>query len=287
MSFKISALFIDSRREFPHRFAELLWPDIQFTSFDRVGRVNEAFQKHMMTEFNICFISDKLTEPLDGFFTDIKTLGRDRSCVFVRIRSGATPDSEEHAPSQEIESGFQLAVHEQPSAAQHKELKEKLGVVWRKMEIGRRTNDIDGSVDLLMRLIDDAAVQRKRGRSVPLQHGVTSLMRMHAEFDSQIFDEFLNRLSVSLEKAAPETKRLKSIPLPILKKSLPNLSEEGYLGASNRVFRMLVDRFGEDLVEETPTIPVSEGSSSEESARSVVDDLDLSLLDEPSPDVKS
>jgi hypothetical protein len=246
MSFKLTALFVDSRREFPHNFAETLWPDIQFTNYDRVARLSDAVQKHLKADFNVCFITQDPNQQLTDFFTDISKLGRKLDCVFVQLLPGSMSATEANVLTPPCVPGFDIAIHEQISKIEYHALKDSLGIIWHKMEVGRRTQDLDSSVKLLMRLIDDASLQRKRGKVMRLQHGVTSLMRMHAEFDPTIFDSFLHRLTDSFGNATPEKKALLKIPLPLLKKSLPGLSEQGYQGVSNRVFRLLSDRFAED-----------------------------------------
>jgi hypothetical protein len=249
MSFKIPALFVDARREFPHKFSEVLWPDIQFTSFDRVVRLNEAVQKHLKTEFNICFISEQAVEPLTDFFTDIVKLGRESSCLYVQLLQGKASESPDGVLAVPTVAGFDIAVHEEFSRLEYQALKDKLGVLCHKVELARRTNDIDSSVKLLMRLVDDAALQRKRGWVTPLRHGVTSLLRMHGEFDNTFFNGFLTTLTDSCVKATPDKRVLQKIPLPLLKRNLPALSDQGYLGVSNRVYRLLSERFGDSQSE--------------------------------------
>lgn len=252
MAYKITALFVDSRREFPHQFSEMLWPQIQFSEFDRVGRISEAFQQHLSHEFNMCFISDRLGENLDDFFVDIAKLGRNKTCIFVKVDS-KTPAGEAAIAS---ESGFHLAVHEQMTEEDHKALQGVLGVIWHKVEVDRRSDDLDGLVNVLMRVVDEAAISSRRGHPCKLQHGATSLVRMHAEFDTSILDAFMQRLSACTEEAEPVRKTLKSIPLPLLNRKikLPALTEEGYQGASSRVFSMLVDKFGESIAEVSPEV---------------------------------
>jgi hypothetical protein len=221
-------------------------------------------QKHLKTEFNICFISELAVEPLTDFFTDIVKLGRESSCLYVQLLPGKASDSADGVLAVPTVAGFDIAIHEEFSRLEYQALKEKLRVLCHKVELARRSSDIDSSVKLLMRLVDDAALQRKRGWVTPLRHGVTSLLRMHGEFDSDFFNGFLATLTDSCGKAAPDKRVLQKIPLPLLKRNLPTLTDQGYIGVSNRVYRLLSERFGDPQAE-----PV--GSDIDDSASKVTD----------------
>lgn len=239
MAFNLTALFIDSRREFPQRFVKQLSPQVNFSAVDRVSRLAEAVQKFLLADYQVCFISDTITDPISDFFIDIARSGKKKSCAFVKILSNAS------VSKNEIEGGFTMAALEEMLPDDRIALLDMLRDHWKKTEVERRTEDLDGSINQLMRVIDGAASAKRRGRNVILDRGATSLVRMHTEFDQSILTAFLDRLSSKLDGAQPMLKLLKKAPLAILDRELPELYEDGYRGASNRVSEMLLERFGE------------------------------------------
>lgn len=250
MTHSLKALCIDSRRNFAASFRELLWPEIQFESEVEVQTVASAFQNLLEESFQVCFIGETIRENLDSFFRDIQKLESNRGCVFVRVVAApAAPGAEARS-----EAGFHAVISQVVSDQDKKFLCRALEREYHRLDVEQRSQDLAGAVAMLLKAVDSAASDAKRGHGKMMNTLAQGLVRLHAEFDGELLERYFERLSVEAEKSEPVRKLLRSVPQDVLRRSLPQLSSEGYRGASSRVGGMILDRFGDSLGGENQSI---------------------------------
>lgn len=243
-SLNLSAQFIDSRRGFSKSFRELLWPEIQLEIEDTALNLTAAFQAQIETVYQLCFIGDSIREDFGPFFADVKTLGREKTCIFVKVVESLAPGAERILAQG---ADFNVQITRGVTAEDKQVLMTLLGREIRVREVERRSLDVAEVVELLVKQIDEAADEARRGRHKPLHKVVQSIVDLHVQFDHSLLERYFHELTRVTEQSKPVRQVLREVPDLVVAKRLPKLGKGGYVGASSRVFSMLVDRFGDDL----------------------------------------
>ncbi|MEZ4752765.1 MAG: hypothetical protein R3A13_00400 [Bdellovibrionota bacterium] len=105
--------------------------------------------------------------------------------------------------------------------------------------------------------IDAAAQDIHRGAKPALNKVTNVLVELNTEFHFRYMKYFEALTECTLLRNATPPKKLK-VPDKILKKNLPELTDESYVGVSRRVWNKLVDIHGTDILEaETEEIEAS------------------------------
>lgn len=240
----IKGLFVDTRQDFARSFRELLWPEIRLKNKDNSFTLASAFQKHVEEDYAICFIGNTIKEGLGEFFRDIEKLGRSSSCVFVRVVDSLPPEVNRHSPA---EPGFNVIISQLITTEDKSALIENLKREYHKQEVATRSHDLHAAVDLMLKEIDSASKDAKRGQQRALNKLITGLVELHADFDQDLLEQYFIALAAKAEEAEPIKKLVREVPQAILRKKLPKLNESGYGGVSSRVGEMILDKFGESL----------------------------------------
>lgn len=240
----IKGIFVDTRQDFARSFRELLWPEIRLKNKDNCFSLASAFQKHVEEDYAICFIGNTIKDGLDEFFRDIEKLGRDTSCVFVRVVDSLPPEVNRYSPA---EKGFHLIISQLITTEDKTALIESLNREYHRQEVASRSQDLHAAVDLMLKEIDAASKDAKRGRQRALNKLVTGLVELHADFDEALLEQYFTTLATKAEEAEPIKKLIREVPQAVLRKKLPRLDESGYGGVSSRVGEMILDKFGEKL----------------------------------------
>lgn len=226
------ALFITPDRAQMQHISELLWPDLQFENSECTASLTDAFQMHVENPYKICFISETLSKGLEVFFKDIRTLGRDKNCVFVQVRASLAPDFDR---SSMVSAGFHTIISSALTPGDKQALLDQMKVELHAREVESRAVDVEACISHLLTAIDNASREKKRGRAGSLNKLMKKFIELNVDFDQQVLKKYFDALVEKSDGAKPFESSKLSIPEKLFKK-LPKLTEQGYRGASNRVF---------------------------------------------------
>jgi len=241
MALRFDALFLHPDGGLPKRLSEGLWPDIQFVLADHCTSIADAFQRHVEHSYSICFIAPQFKEGIDTFFKDMKTLGRDQTCLFLQVEAGYDPSGE---LPRLINGAIAGLISAAPTSAERTVLGELLQVEFHRAEVTRRVADVKDAVSLLVREVDLMARERQRGRARAFDKSVKSFVALHLAFDEDVYAQYIEALT-TLAMAAPAFEvNAVAIPDEIIGKKLPNLTKDSYSGQSSRVWNKLLKKFG-------------------------------------------
>lgn len=206
--------------------------------------LHKAIQSHLEEDYDVCMIwEDYNTEELQSFFKDYEKLGKRKFCLFLQVKKTIP---EEFDQSKLKETGFLGAVSPHANFADREYFETILQDNSYDKEIYRRKIDVTDALAVALREIDRVARDTKRGRATKFNTLSLDFISMQTEFDQQILDKYFQELSHKTEEAAPEEVFQVQIPDKVLKRQLPNLSENNYTGASDRVWKKLKKRYGVD-----------------------------------------
>ena len=245
----MKALAIEKRENLAQDLSSVLGPEIIFDGFDFTSSPLKAVKSHDEEEYQICFISEAFpTEDLGPFFDDIRAMNRDLGCIYVQVRETIEPGTDR---TQLKELGVDFIVS-RAGTQRDKEgiadcISEKLG----NDEIKRRVLDVSSAMDVLLRQLDIAAENKKRGRADHMQLDKLAMdfIEMQTQFDQEVLQRYFQTLTKKAESAEPSIASALDVPKEILEKDLPKLSKHGYKGASHRVWQKLMQLHGVDSIE--------------------------------------
>lgn len=246
----MAALIVGKDAEAATALLKALSTEIKFPVSAVVPSVLNAVEMMAEDPFSVCFIEDSFPMgELETFFKDIKGLGQLDTCVFVQIRTVLAPDA--HRGSLK-HMGFSTIISAKGSDADREALIKALKTCFHEREIKVRKVDISAVMEKLLRKIDYAADDVRRGREVKnLDIIPAELVELHTEFDREVLEGYFSALSETAEKSKPiEIERLE-VPDHILGKNLPGLSKDTYKGASHRVWDKLANKHGKKIKKST------------------------------------
>ena len=243
MTVVLKALLIDGSMTIALEELEAsLRPEIEFEYLDSVNTVHKAIQYHMDMDFQLCFIGDKFPPgEVTSFFSDFKKLQKGEGCVFVQLRDQVSASFDQRSL---VSLGFNAVVSKKGTAEDKKVLDEVLQPFILQVEYQEIKSGLTNIVENLMREIDKVALERKRGKDIPLNSIYADHLRSSSEKFSQLQEDYLEKLVDRVEKAVPFSSPKLEIPETITKKNLPHLSRTTYAGQSHRVFDKLLKMHG-------------------------------------------
>lgn len=246
-SYNLICLLVDIYADAVKRTTQALWPEIQFTKADYSNSLNDAFQKLVESNYNLCFIHNTFQENLDVFFRDMERLGRHKTCVFVQLWD-RLPKDLDLTPI--LEMGFSAIISRDVSSDEKAALRDVLQLELRRQEIDRRVVDVQEATHFVIRELDRVAREHKRGHSKKFDNLIHSFIGMLTEFDDEVLDQYFDAL-IEESKDSPtfEVSKLK-VPEEVLKRRLPHLDEDSYSGKSHRVWEKLLKHYGIAATEE-------------------------------------
>lgn len=238
----LSCLLV-SEFEFPEeKLREALAPDFAIEEFDYAGSPSEAFQSLLNSSFNLCLMSTRSKEELDAFFSDMRTLGRDKTCAFVKV---LPPSSVREDQMHFSSDGFCACISTDLSALDVAELRRALVEEISRMRKEQRSEDIPACVDLALKEVDEAARKRQRGLKASFDRVIASLVRDMMGISKEKSDVFVDTLSNKAESSAAFTATKVDVPEHVLERKLPKLEKTKYTGSSSRVWKKLLNRYGD------------------------------------------
>jgi hypothetical protein len=244
MSCDFTALVIDRKAEKAEELRKVLEPEFQFTSVEHTNSLLKAVQSHEEAEYKICLISE--TFPIDDlriFFSDIKHLHRDLSCVFVVVKENLSEGPDEKS-LQDI--GVNLVISNKGTPKDKQALDNVVCDFFEKEELKKKVFNVNDTMDLLLNEIDKVAESKKRSRKKEIDFDklAADFINHQTEFDPKVLEKYYETLTVKSGEAEASIANSLEIPEEVLAKQLPGLENDTYTGISHRVWKKLQKKHG-------------------------------------------
>jgi len=238
----VAALVIDGTADGAKGLVHALEPELKFTFVDFTSSLRKALMSHSEESFQVCFLSEKFpAADTEAFFKDLKSVKNAAQCVFVQVRE-EIPEGFDPASINAL--GFRAVISRRGTHADKVNLTKVLEDSFYTREVKRRKKDVDLGLNKLLREIDRAASDIRRG--VPRKLAAIRMegIEIDTAFDPQVLESYFETLSKQTAESPPRTVEKLCIPETVLRKSLPHLTADGYTGASHRVWKILAARYG-------------------------------------------
>ncbi|MCB0354059.1 MAG: hypothetical protein KDD64_11055 [Bdellovibrionales bacterium] len=223
----------------------------------------KAIQSLQEGSFDICCVAASYSdEEIREFFLDFNKLQLEKACAFVQVHSTLEPDFDRDMPKQ---FGLHGIISLQGTHVDREELSQAL-VDWKhEKEIVEKKIDVEGALNVVLRDIDRAARDLKRGKKQKMNQIPSEFISIQTDFDEEVLKSYFNKLSVKTEQSEPEEADLIKVPEEVLKKNLPFLEEDKYGGVSQRVWKKLLRKMGEKKdTQENPAAPTEDSPTESE-----------------------
>lgn len=201
--------------------------------------------------FQLCLVSERI--PADGhssFINDLSQLADDNRCPCLLLSSigldnGDSPEDKEKQPPTKP-NGFHSVLSLSAEPSDRRAFEDALSRWYELLEQKRTKRDVEGAMQIILRNIDNAASNIKRGVNMKLNSLPSEFIEVRSSLDEAIYEDYLSKLEARTETAEPENEDFIEIPDTILQKDLPKLEKNTYTGASTRVWRKLLKKHGKE-----------------------------------------
>ena len=245
MDLNIRLLILDLNQEHAAGIAEKLQSIIPFVTYETCHSVEDALQAHLENPFQICILTASIRESdAEIFLKDMQKLyatNHDKLCTFISVKPDLPPNFD-LAPS--LAMGLSTVVSENFDKSDHEKLKNSLQEYLHFKKISENIGDLDWTMKLVLAEVDRVSNERKRGRETKFNTIASDFVSNMVEFDAKVLSKYFDALSEETEKSSPQQAQYIRIPKEVLSRKLPKLLESRYTGASSRVWKKLLDKYG-------------------------------------------
>ena len=228
--------------------------------------MHSALEHQSTSNFHVCFISESFTlKELSSFFSDMRSIGKDKSCVYIQLRDNIS-ESEDRAALQA--AGFTTMVTAAGTPKDRDALRKAMQALMRARELEMRAANMGEVTKVALKEIDRLASDRKRGFYRPTPPGFRTLLEFHSNLDTELLRKYFENLMEQSQQALPLIITAIEVPENVLKRKLPYLERSRYFGASHRVWEKLKRMHGkkDPAPAETPAPEAPPGESDEPSS---------------------
>lgn len=245
MAASIRALILEQNAGWAEKIMEGLGSKFTFAAFDNAPNLTEALQLHIDNWYSMCLLPETLNaETVATFMADYAKLERQPGCVFVQVR--ASVDSTFDRTSLR-DKGFTTVISRDINKSDIAVLEQVLHTRSVAEQIQEKIVDVEGAIKLVLSEIDRAAKEKKRGRQPKLNKLSANFVSWNANFDEQVLKTYFNSLTEKTAQHKATKQTVLHIPKDVKEKAPPLMTEEGYVGVSERVFKKLERLYGEDV----------------------------------------
>ncbi|MCB0333234.1 MAG: hypothetical protein KDD55_07020 [Bdellovibrionales bacterium] len=217
-------------------------PHYTFGELQYTTNLHKAIQLFREEDFHLCFIDSQFEEDdIKAFVKDYNELGKDIPCAFIQVHQIVKGELDRMMPKM---LGFHAVISTQGSAADREDIDEALEFWSEEAEIAKRKIDVTSALDLILKEVDKAARDVKRGMFTKFNTIPSEFAALQTEFHNDIADKYFRELNDKTEEAEPENAIRVEIPEDILKRALPGLEKDKYTGVSRRVWQRLLKKHG-------------------------------------------
>lgn len=221
---------------------EAYGPHYNFGEVEYTTNLHKAIQSFRDSDFHLCFVDSEFEEDdVKAFVKDYNELEKDIPCAFIQVHQIVKGELDRMMPKM---LGFNAVVSTQGNAADREDIDEALEYWSEEAEIAKRKIDVTSALDLILKEVDKAARDVKRGMFTKFNTIPSEFAALQTEFHEDIADKYFRELNDKTEDAEPENAVKVAIPDEILKRALPGLEKDKYTGVSKRVWQRLLKKHG-------------------------------------------
>ena len=238
----MKALFIDTEDTRVSTLEAALKPEFMFSGIDITSKPHKAIELMREQDFDVIYIHDEFERlDLEAFFNDLTQLkGWEKPlCVQYRDKLSASTNRKELKIL-----GFGTIISCGVDEEDKKALEQAIVDHFHLREVEKKTVEVNDTIDLMLKEIDEAAQDIKRGAKPCLNKIPTALVEMNTGFHTDVFEKYFEALTETSESAEAPSEETLKIPEEILRKNLPHLSEDTYKGVSRRVWKKMLEIHG-------------------------------------------
>ena len=261
---ELVTLIIDQRADLAEALTTALRPEVELDEIDYTSSVHRAIQSHIQVDYNVCFISDKFPiEDLQTFFDDFKKLEKkaEHACVFIQVKEKIADDFD---PEPLKALGFTAFITRKGTFQDKESVREALHDFFHEKEVETRTFNTSKALNVWLGEIDRVARDKRRGKESKMNTIAAEGISRETEYDEEVLKRYYDELEKRTEDAAPEESTHIEVPENVMKRDLPKLEQNKYVGASSRVWNKLLKMHGVKDLKAFNKAGDDEASSSEE-----------------------
>lgn len=242
MAINLSCLIVTGDPFPEEKLIGLLEPQFCLTEIEYGNSLSSAFKLLLNSNFNLCLIGFTDEEEIQSFFRDMKKLGRDKTCAFVKVVANSSLIPNRIALNQ---VGFCTAISSELTTIDINSLRNILSKEVIRISEEQRVVDIPKYVELVLKEVDINARKLQRGIKTSYDKVIAGLVRDMMSEESSHKDSFLEKLATESELAASFETVSVEVPDSVLERNLPKLGKTKYEGSSARVWNKLLKRYGD------------------------------------------
>lgn len=245
MDYNIKLLVLDPDPTHAEELAQKFMPVVPFFSHKVVISIQDALEEHLASPFEVCLISSNLDPAVaELFLSDMRVLyskSREKICAFIGVHQELPENFDMNAA---IVAGYNTVVSENFDAKDREKITIALGEFMHLKQVDEHISDVEWTMKMLLAEVDRVSIDRRRGRESKFNMIASDFAANIVEFDAKILDKYFEELTEQTEKAVPGKAQIVRIPKDVLQKNLPKLMNDRYSGASRRVWKKLLKRYG-------------------------------------------
>ena len=245
----MKALFIDGDDTRVPTLEAALKPEFMFSEIEVTNKLSKAIALLKEQDFDAIYIHDEFERPdLEAFFNDLSQLkGWEKPiCVQYKQKLGASTNRKELRIL-----GFATIISLDCNEEDKKALEQAIVDHFHLKEVEKKTIEVNDTIDLMLKEIDAAAQDIKRGAKPSLNKIPTALVEMNTDFHTDVYEKYFEALTKTSESLEAPSEEALKIPEEILRKNLPHLSEDTYKGVSRRVWKKMMEIHGRKVAKES------------------------------------
>lgn len=239
---EIKTLVVDTVSTSSSALLDALKPDLVLTECEQVSSLYKAIRAISESYYGLCLISDSYNiDDLNAFFGDVLKIDKGKNCLFVQVKDSLTSEFDRTSLKQ---MGFETIISRKGHAEDKRSILDAYREKVHGVEVRKRVVDVTDTLGLLLEEVDRVSEERRRGKDTKFNNIATDFVADQVSFDTEVLDSYYNKLTEVSETVEPEEYKGVKIPEEVLKKNLPHLSENTYVGASHRVWKKVKKKFG-------------------------------------------
>lgn len=259
----LAMLFVDDNPKAIEAFVQRLTPIVGAGAYDTALNMQSALDAHINHAYQLCFINNNFDRnQVSVFLNDLKKvyLERKKPSLFYQLwNNKITPMQVDIARG----LGFTDAISREVDKRDSAMLAKSADQVVAELEVAVFNQEIDTNMERILDELDRVARDRKRGRSTRFNTISANFVTDKTGIDHRILEKYFETLGRLSESRSSPLATYVRIPENILKKNLPELTADGYIGQSSRVWEKLLKKHG-DHGANTPATAANAAAAADE-----------------------
>ena len=242
MATVLKAIVINNDPTVAALLAEKIKPEYEFEICDDSKTTREAVQAMFAESYDVCFISDSYAaDDLQSLIRDVSQLPPENRCVIVQTCAALDPAFDRYSKAG---MGVAAVLSHEFSQSDATAFAHAIKIRLDLKSCTALGPDIESATSTMLRELDFAASEKKRGREWNLKSLARNLIAAQinkVEGVRSMFYDILTKVTGD-SQSFPEGKL--DVPANLLARHPPGLEADSYTGPSKRVWLKLHKKFG-------------------------------------------